>query len=162
MTDWQCCCGVRSAPCQQSTHLLQPTNGHREPARPTDRDRGWRLGSTLNRDAVSEDQLNHCCRVCTGCLCVNALTINSPISVIWRSLFTNWSTMLIWSAHMVSRIRYDHQHKVFFPFPLTTSTLLLVSLSWHQDCGTLPMSCRTAPSVNIFKNWLKTFLFSLW
>ena len=33
---------------------------------------------------------------------------------------------------------YDHQHKVFFPFPCTTSTLLLVvSLSRHQDSGTL-------------------------
>ena len=42
------------------------------------------------------------------------------------------------AGHIVSRVRYDHQHKVFFPFPRTTSTLLLaVSLSRHQDSGTL-------------------------
>ena len=77
------------------------------------------------------------CGVCTGCLCANELTINSPISAIWQFLVINRSTLLIWSAHIVSHVCYDHQHKVFFPFPRTTSTLLLVvSLSRHLDSGT--------------------------
>ena len=38
-------------------------------------------------------------------LCYLAISFHQPVY-----------TLLIWSAHTVSRVRYDHQHKVFFPF----------------------------------------------
>ena len=59
------------------------------------------------------------------------------ISAIWRFLVINRSTLLIWSAHIISRVRSSTQSLLSVP-PRTTSTLLIVvSLSRHQDSGTL-------------------------
>ena len=46
-------------------------------------------------------------------------------------------------------------------FAIISSTLISSSVAAPRLWNSLPLSCRTAPSVNILKNRLKTFLFSL-
>ena len=61
-----------------------------------------------------------------------------PNFVIWWPLFNSQATLLIWSAHIVSLVRWGRPHRSFCQFRRTTWTLLfVVSLLLLQDSGTL-------------------------
>jgi len=110
--------------------------------------------SNRNLDKLQRMQNNMACVVCNS----SRLTPAEPLlqSLHWLPVRQRINYKLanlcylavshhqpVYLAHLirpyiVSRVRYDHQHKVFFPFPRKTWTLLLVvSLSRHKDSGTL-------------------------
>ena len=70
---------------------------------------------------------------------INYKSINSPISAIWQFLVINRSTLLIWYAHIVSRVCYDHQHKV----SVVKVVLWSRGLTWRSQVDANPIPIPT-------------------
>jgi len=75
------------------------------------------------------------------------------IFVTWLLLSNSQATSLIWSGHTVSLACCDHPHRSFCQFRRTTWTLLLSPKLWNS----LPLNCRTAPSVDTLISVLRHF-----
>jgi len=84
---------------------------------------------------------------------VNGLTINSPICAIWRFLVINRSTLPCSSDPPICSVAFVTINSLLSVPPHNIDTAARrFSVAAPRLWNYLPLSCRTAPSVNIFKN----------
>jgi len=133
--------------------------------------------SNRNLDKLQRLQNNLACVVCNS----SRLTPAEPLlrSLHWLPVhqWTNYKLanlcylavchQPVYLAHLIrpysqSRLlRSSTQSLLSVPPPYIDIAARRFSVAAPRLWNSLPLSCRTAPSVNVFKNRIKTFLFSL-